>query len=71
MKKMKMPWLAMRHSMGDANKMMKEFGSSGIPTLIIIDEEGKMVLDEAGKPIGNARQDIFKGPNAAWKRWTK
>ena len=63
MKADKMPWLAVPFNAKEMMELKKQFSTGGIPQLVILDSEGKLISK-------NARWDVvllgFKAPEA-WK----
>lgn len=62
MKKYKMPWLAVPFKDPLRAKLKKDFGVSGIPTLIVLDSNGRIVSKKA-------RNDVAKYGNKAVDSW--
>ncbi len=62
MEEMDMPWLAL--PFGDSHKstLSKKFGVNGIPMLVIVDAEGKLITK-------NGRGDVSSQGAAAFKKW--
>ena len=48
MKETKMGWLAVPFNAKQRNAVQKEYSVSGIPTLIILDQDGKTIMKEIG-----------------------
>ncbi len=64
MKETKMGWLAIPFDAAQRKAVAKEFGVNGIPTLIILDKNGKKITDKG-------RGDVTTKGNEALKEWTK
>ena len=62
MKKDNMPWLAIPFGNKNIKLLRNEFKVSGIPTLVIIDKNGKLISP-------NARWDVVMLGNNAYKAW--
>ena len=62
MEEMEMPWLAL--PFGDSHKstLSKKFGVRGIPMLVIVDAEGKLITK-------NGRDDVSSQGAAAFEKW--
>ena len=42
-----MPWIAIPYGDPRVNELKKKFNVTGIPTLVILNSEGKVITDEA------------------------
>lgn len=62
MKEMNMPWLALPHGSTYRDHLAQKFGVRGIPTLIIINDQGKTLST-------NGRGDITSKGAAAFDSW--
>lgn len=62
MKSHEMPWLAVPFKAKQRELLKKKFGVQGIPTLVIIDSEGKTLSS-------NARGDVMKNGAKAFDDW--
>ncbi|MGD9874531.1 MAG: thioredoxin-like domain-containing protein [Kiritimatiellia bacterium] len=62
MKEMDMPWLALRFGDKRIPKLKEQFGVSGIPTLVIVDDKGKTVSNKA-------RGEVMTLGAAAFDAW--
>ncbi len=63
MKEMKMGWLAIPFDAAQRTAVAKEFDVRGIPTLIILDKDGKKITDKG-------LDDVRAKGNEALKGWT-
>ena len=57
-----MPWIALPLGDPKCDTLSGQFKVSGIPRLVILDQTGKVVVD-------NARNDVMRGV-VAWDKWT-
>ena len=64
MKETKMGWLAIPYDAAQRKAVAKEFGVNSIPTLIILDKDGKKITDKG-------RGDVTTKGNEALKEWKK
>ena len=62
MKEMDMPWLAVRYPDKNREALQKKFSVAGIPTLVIVDAEGKTIS-------ANARGEVATLGAAAFDKW--
>ncbi len=62
MKETKMPWLAVRHRSQQAESLAKRFNIRGIPSLIIVDEKGRLLS-------AHGRGDVSSGGASAFDKW--
>ena len=62
MEETNMPWLAVPHGSKTAAKLKERFGIRGIPTLVILDEEGEKVTQ-------NGRRDVSVSGADAYEKW--
>ena len=60
----KMPWLAVPHGGEVGKALSKKYGVRGIPKLVIIDKEGKVIT-------GDGRGSVMKHGVAAYDQWVK
>ena len=63
MKETKMGWLAIPFEAAQRKAVADEFGVHSIPTLIILDKDGKKITDKG-------RADVTTKGNEALKGWT-
>ena len=59
-----MKWYTLRHRSAEANALAKKFQVRGIPSLVIVSEDGKTITK-------NGRVDVSSNPNGALKSWQK
>jgi nucleoredoxin len=64
MKETGMPWLAVPFGSATANKLKKQFGVTGIPTLIVLRADGSVITK-------NGRYEIAENQEEAIKRWVE
>ncbi len=64
MKGSKMKWYTLPHRSETANKLSKKFEVRGIPSLVIVSEEGKTITK-------NGRGDVSGNPKGALNSWQK
>ena len=64
MKKYKMNWYTIPHRSDSANALKKKFEVRGIPSLVIVDKNGKTITK-------NGRGDVSKNPTGALADWKK
>jgi nucleoredoxin len=64
MKEMDMKWFTIKHRSKEANALAQKYGVRGIPALIIVDADGKMITK-------NGRGDVSSNPNGALAAWGK
>jgi len=57
-----MPWLAFAFKDGKIEELKTKYGVNGIPWLVVLDAEGRLVLNEADT-------DVPKGHAAAYAKW--
>jgi nucleoredoxin len=58
----KMPWLAVKHQSDTAEELKQRFEVSGIPKLVIIDDDGELLTS-------NGRGDIDRFGEEAYDKW--
>lgn len=61
-KETKMPWLAVPYESPLRDALAKKYGVRGIPTLVIVDDKGNTVSE-------NARGDVASSGAAAFDKW--
>ena len=59
-----MKWLTLRHRSDAANRLKKNYGISGIPALVIVGPDGKIITK-------NGRGDVSGNPRGALASWKK
>ena len=64
MKEADMKWYTLPHRSAEANALSKKFQVRGIPSLVIVSEEGKTITK-------NGRGDVSSNPKGALKSWQK
>lgn len=64
MKDMSMPWKALPFSSGQKQVLAQKYGVRGIPTLVIVDKDGKTITTQG-------RVDVATKGAAAFDGWTK
>ena len=64
MKETNMKWLTLRHRSDAANRLKKKYGISGIPALVIVGPDGKIITK-------NGRGDVSGNPRGALASWKK
>ncbi|MEK9773233.1 MAG: thioredoxin family protein [Opitutae bacterium] len=64
MKKYNMKWYTIAHGSDAANALKKKYEIRGIPSLVIVDENGKTISK-------NGRADVSQNPRGALKDWKK
>ena len=64
MKETKMGWLAIPFDAAQRKAVAAEFGVRGIPTLIILDKDGKKITDNGRGDVTTKGKDALKG----WKK---
>ena len=64
MKKYNMNWYTIAHGSEAANALKKKYEVRGIPSLVIVDADGKTITK-------NGRGDVSKNPKGALKDWKK
>lgn len=64
MKELEMPWLAVPYTDARREKLGRDYKVRGIPTLVILDENGKTITT-------NGRGDIMQAGGKAFDRWNK
>jgi len=64
MKEAGMKWYTLPHRSAEANALSKKFQVRGIPSLVIVSEEGKTITK-------NGRGDVSSNPKGALKSWQK
>jgi len=57
-----MPWLAFEFGDAKINELKKKYGVNGIPWLVVLDAEGRLVVNEADT-------DVPMGHAAAYAKW--
>lgn len=57
-----MPWTSKGFNQDNYNKLMEKYEINGIPTLIVLKEDGETAAEKAG------RADVGKGP-IGFKKW--
>jgi thiol-disulfide isomerase/thioredoxin len=62
MEEMDMPWLALPYGDSHKGKLAQKFHVSGIPKLVIIDENGNLITE-------NGRGDVSKDGDDAFNNW--
>lgn len=63
MKEAKMKWLTLPNGSEAGKAMSKKFGVQGIPTLVIVSDNGKIITT-------NGRGEISSNPNSAMSKWS-
>ena len=64
MKEAGMKWYTLPHRSAEANALSKKFQVRGIPSLVIVSEEGNTITK-------NGRGDVSSNPTGALKSWQK
>lgn len=64
MEKYGMKWYALPHGSDEANELKKKYEVRGIPSLVIVDAEGKTITK-------NGRSDVSGNPSGALSSWQK
>ena len=64
MKEAGMKWYTLPHRSDEANALAKKFEVRGIPSLVIVSEDGKTITK-------NGRGDVSSNPKGALKSWQK
>ncbi len=64
MEKYGMKWYALPHGSDEANELKKKYEVRGIPSLVIVDAEGKTITK-------NGRSDVSGNPSGALASWQK
>ena len=64
MKEADMKWYTLPHRSDEANALAKKFEVRGIPSLVVVSEEGKTITK-------NGRGDVSSNPIGALKSWQK
>jgi len=63
MKEMEMPWPALKFGDRHVQQLKSKFGVKGIPMLVVVDAEGKLVTDAGRADVGRLGAKAFDG----WK----
>ncbi len=62
MKSAKMPWFGVPFDSPVRERLMKDYKVTGIPTLVVLDQQGRVIS-------ADARREVMQDGQAALKRW--